>query len=214
LPYDRLLFNGDDSMSAVMNPIFNLPDVQQFIKLLTVPEVKVVFNMMVENAIALSDLKILKRLTALEVHNGLRDPEDENHPITLPEQLLTLTERIDNIKEPTQELVKPRTTLEQKATELVNHLKAVKPRNKEMFLNSEETMHFMKEGLPEPLRMKDIKNPRQFKRDVIQKAKSMFPFIFLDKKKHGRRDVRIVYKPENDTMRHKCTDTYVRPKPT
>ena len=46
-------------MSAVMNPIFNLPDVQQFIKLLAVPEVEVVFNLMVENAIALSELKIL-----------------------------------------------------------------------------------------------------------------------------------------------------------
>ena len=75
-------------------------------------------------------------------------------------------------------------------------------------------MHFLKCILPEPLRMKDIKNPRQFKRDVLQKAKSMFPFIFLDQKKNGRRDVRVVYKPENDTMRRKRTDPYVRLKPT
>ena len=62
--------------------------------------------------------------------------------------------------------------------------------------------------------MKDIKNPRQFKRDVIQKAKSMFPFIFLDKKKHGRRDVRVVYKPESDTLQRNRMDTYRRLDPT
>jgi len=199
-------------MSAVMNPIFNLPDVQQFIKLLAVPEVEVVFNLMVENAIALSELKILKRLADVEKALGLNDFSDfkEEHEMTLPEQISLLAERIDNITEPIQESVKPRTTLEQKATELVNHLKAVKPRNEEMFLNSEETMDFMKSGLSEPLRMKDIKNPRQFKRDVIQKAKSMFPFIFLDKKKHGRRDVRVVYKPKNDTMQRNRMDTYIR----
>lgn len=203
-------------MSAVMNPIFNLPDVQQFLKLLKVPEVQAVFNTMVENAIALSELNILKRLADVEKALGLNVFSDfeEEHEITLPEQISLLAERIDNITEPIQESVKPRTTLEQKATELVNYLKVAEPRNKEMFLNSEETMHFMKCILPEPLRMKDIKNPRQFKRDVIQKAKSMFPFILLDKKKHGRRDVRIVYKPENDASLLKRTDAYIRSETT
>jgi hypothetical protein len=44
------------------------------------------------------------------------------------------------------------------------------------FLDSKEIMHFLKHDLPEPLRMKDIQNPRQFKKDVLGKAKSMFPF--------------------------------------
>ena len=92
-------------MSAVMNPIFNLPDVQQFIKLLAVPEVEVVFNLMVENAIALSELKILKRLADVEKALGLNDFSDfkEEHEMTLPEQISLLAERIDNITEPIQE---------------------------------------------------------------------------------------------------------------
>jgi len=189
--------------------------VKKLLELLKNQEVQAFLNQFIENSMITSDLKILKRLADIEIALGLNDYSDytEEHEQTIPEQLSLLAERIDNITEP-KELVKPRTTLEQKATELVNYLKVVKPRNEEMFLNSEETMHFMKEGLPEPLRMKDIKNPRQFKRDVIQKAKSMFPFISLDKKKHGRRDVRVVYKPENDTSRLKRTDAYIRSETT
>ena len=198
-----------------INSIFNLPDVQQFLNLLKVPEVQTVFNTMVEKAIALSELNILKRIAKLEVHTGLDDPEDGDHPITMAEQIDQLAERIDNITEPTQEtVIEPRTTLEHKAVELATHLMDTATNTGKMFLNSEETMDFMKSGLSEPLRMKDIKNPRQFKRDVIQKAKSMFPFIFLDKKKHGRRDVRVVYKPENDTMQRKRMDTYIRSETT
>jgi len=198
-----------------INSIFNLPDVQQFLKLLKVPEVQTVFNLMVENAIVLSELKILKRLTKLEVHTGLDDPGGEDHPITMAEQIYQLAERIDNKTEPIQEtVIEPRTSLEFKATEFAIHVRDVATKTGKTFLKSKEIMDFMKSGLSEPLRMKDIQNPRQFKRDVIQKTKSMFPFIFLDKKKNGRRDVLIVYKPENGTIRRKRTDTYVRPKPT
>jgi hypothetical protein len=133
----------------------------------------------------------------------------------MTEQIYQLTERIDNKTEPIQEtVIEPRTSLEFKATEFAIHVRDVATKTGKTFLKSKEIMHFMKEGLPEPLRMKDIKNPRQFKKDVIKKASKMFPFIVLDKKKEGRRDVRVVYKPENDTKRPNCTDTYVRLKPT
>jgi len=189
--------------------------VKKLLELLQNQEVQAFLKLFIDNSMATSDLKILKRLADVEKALGLNDFSNfkEEHEMTLPEQISLLAERIDSITEP-KELVKPRTTLEQKATELVNYLKVVKPRNEEMFLNSEETMDFMKSGLSAPYRMKDIKNPRQFKRDVIQKAKSMFPFIVLDKKKQGRRDVRIVYKPENDTMQRKRMDTYIRSETT
>jgi len=35
-------------------------------------------------------------------------------------------------------------------------------------------------------------------------------FISLDKKKHGNRDVRIVYKPKNDNMIPNRMGTYIR----
>jgi hypothetical protein len=204
-------------MSAVKNPVFDSPDVQQFLKLLGIPEVQIVFNLMVENAITISGLDILKRLTALEVRTGIEDPIDEDHPMTLPEQLSILTERIDNKAEPVQEpipVIEPRTTLEHKATEFALYIKDAAAKTGKMFLDSQEILHFFKHDLPEPLRMKDIQNPRQFKKDVLDKAKSMFPFIDLNKKKNGRRTIRVVYKPENDTKRLNRTDPYIRSKPT
>ena len=204
-------------MSTVMNPVFDSPDVQQFLRLLGIPEVQIVFNLMVENAITISGLDILKRLVALEVHTGLEDPIDEDHPITLPEQLSILTELINNTKEPIQEtipVIKPRTTLEHKATEFALYIKDAAAKTGKTFLDSKEIMHFLKNDLPEPLRMKNIQNPRQFKKDVLEKAKSMFPFIDLNKKKEGRRTVRVVYKPENDTNRLNRTDPYIRSKPS
>jgi hypothetical protein len=204
-------------MSAIKNPNFNSLDVQQFLKLLGIPEVQIVFNLMVDAAIALSENRILKRLTALEVRTGLEDPIDKDHPMTLPEQLSILTDRIDNKTETTQEsipVIEPRTTLEHKATEFALYIRDAAAKTGKQFLGSKEIMHFLKHGLPEPLRMKDIQNPRQFKKDVLGKAKSMFPFIDLNKKKEGRRTVRVVYKPENDINRLNRTDPYIRSKPS
>jgi hypothetical protein len=204
-------------MNTVTNPVFDSPDVQQFLKLLGIPEVQIVFNLMVENAITVSGLDILKRLVALEVHTGIENPIDEDHPITLPEQLSILIERIDNKTEPIQEnvpVIEPRTTLEHKATEFALYIKDAAAKTGKTFLDSKEIMHFLKHDLPEPLRMKNIQNPRQFKKDVLGKAKSMFPFIDLNKKKEGRRTVRVVYQPENDIQRLNRMDPYIRSKPT
>jgi hypothetical protein len=197
-----------------INPVFDLPDVQQFLKLLKVPEVQTVFNSMVENAIALSELNLLKRVAALEIKTGIEDPEDEVHPITLPEQLSLLAERVDSKTEPVKQEyvpeIEPRTTLEHKATEFALYVKDIVNTTGQMFLDSKQIMYFMKYELPEPLRMKDIQNPRQFKRDVLQRAKTMFPFIVLDKKKHGKRETVALYKPEKDYKRLNRMETYIR----
>ena len=103
--------------------------------------------------------------------------------------------------------------MEHKATEFALYVRDAAKTGK-MYQDAKEIIHFLKNDLPEQLRMKDIQNPRQFKKDVLQKAKSMFSFISLDRKKNGRRDVRVVYKPENDTIRLNRTDLYIRTKPT
>src|SRR5664280_1969484 len=121
--------------------------VNQFLALLQDPDIKPVLNLYLENFLATSELKILKRLAALEQVMGLNsmDLSEEDHEQTIPEQLSLLAERIDNITEPvtSQDPIKPvvntnpKTTLEHKASALVEHLKTnVKPRNGEVFLLS------------------------------------------------------------------------------
>jgi len=196
--------------------------VNQFLALLDDPDIKPVLNLYLEGFLATSELKILKRLAALEQVMGLNNMDftDEDHEQTIPEQLSLLAERIDNITEPvtSQDPIKPmvntnpKTTLEHKASALVEHLKTnVKPRNGEVFLNTREIIHFLKHEIPEEYRLKNIQNPRQAKKDIIEKAKKMFSdLISLNKKKHGNRDIRIVYKPKNDDMIPNCMGTYIR----
>ena len=172
----------------------------------------------VDYSIATSELEILPRLSVVETDLGHNDfAFDEEHVPTIPEQLKELSNRIEQpLNKPTEsiktELPVIKTTLEHKASELVEHLKTnVKPRNGEVFLNSREIMTFLKHEIPEEYRLKNIQNPRQAKKDIIEKAKKMFSdFISLDKKKHGNRDVRIVYKPKNDNMIPNRMGTYIR----
>jgi len=95
-----------------------------------------------------------------------------------------------------KELSVIKTTLEHKASELVEHLKTnVKPRNGEVFLNTREIIHFLKYEISEEYRIKDIQNPRQIKKAVIERARKLFPdIVTLSQRKHGTKDVRIVYK--------------------
>lgn len=183
--------------------------VNSFFMLMKDPEVQPVFRdyleNIIENVLATSELKVLKRIAALESKLGLNDFSDleDEHEVTIQEQLSILAERIDNVTEPVtcQETVKepavcPKSTLEHKACELVEHLKTnVNVRNGEVFLTSREVTDFLKYEINEEFRIKDVKNTRQVKKDVIEKAQTMFPDnVFLSKKKHGNKDVRIVYK--------------------
>lgn len=85
--------------------------IQQFLMFLKDPEIQPVFRNYIENILATSELKILKRLAAVEATLGLNDFADfeEEHELTIPEQLSLLTERIDTItelvKEPFRETV-------------------------------------------------------------------------------------------------------------
>ena len=171
-------------------------------------------------SVATSDLKILKRLAVVETdlgHNDLADFEEDREP-TIPEQIKQLSERLEHPSSKSTDSIKielpviPKTTLEHKASELVEHLKNdIAPRNGEVFLTSREIITFLKYEIKEEYQMKDIQNPRQAKKDIVEKAKKMFSdFISLDKKKHGNRDIRIVYKPKNDNMIPNRMGTYIR----
>lgn len=139
--------------------------VNQFIELLKDKEVQSVFKLLVENIIVISDFDILKRLSALE------DPQtapqlNENH----------VTERIPTAN----------TRTEARACKIVERLKGKR------FLDSKEIVNYLKHGIDEHLRVKEGQNVRKIKKEVLNKVIQLFPNMFLDKKKQGRREVRLI----------------------
>jgi len=157
----------------------------------------------VDYSVATSDLKILKRLSVVETdlgHNDLADYEEDHIP-TIPEQIKELSERIEqplcrptiSIKMDTE--IIPQTVTEHRARELIEHLKNdIAPRNSEVFLTSREIIIFLKDGINVEHRIKkNVKNIRQVKKDVIEKAFEMFPTsVSLSKKSNGHKEVRVV----------------------
>ena len=157
----------------------------------------------VDYSVATSDLKILKRLSVVETdlgHNDLADYEEDHIP-TIPEQIKELSERIEqplcrptiSIKMDTE--IIPQTVTEHRARELIEHLKNdIAPRNSEVFLTSREIIIFLKDGINVEHRIKkNVKNIRQVKKDIIEKAFEMFPTsVSLSKKSNGHKEVRVV----------------------
>ena len=182
--------------------------VQQFQMLVKDPDVQPVFKIYVENILATSELNILKRLAALEYTLGLNDFADfeDEHELTVPEQFSLLAERIDTITEPVvkapiKELtIIPTSKTEVRAAELVEQLKNTPERNHGVFMTSPEIMSFLKCDLSDEYIIGNkVKNPRQIKKDVLEKAVEMYPdIVCLSKRKTGNKEVRIVYKPKID----------------
>ncbi|MGA9109027.1 MAG: hypothetical protein WB290_01925, partial [Smithella sp.] len=125
----------------------------------------------IDCSITMSEFQILKRLSVVETELGYNNSDfEDEYKITIPEQLSILAKRIETITaaidEPVKEVIEkqvinPKTTLEHKAAELVEHLKTkVNPRNGEVFLNSREIITVLKHEIPEEYRLKDIQNPR------------------------------------------------------
>jgi hypothetical protein len=170
------------------------------------PEIQPFFRNYIENIIATSDLRILKRLTAVETLLGLNDYSDfenEEREITIPEQLSILAERIDNVTEivPTEPIPEPVIMLKSKteirAHLLVEHLRNdVIDRHGSKFISSKEIVHFLKNEVPIDYRVGDIQNIRKVKKDVFEKARKMYPDnVLLNKKTTGRKDVRLIFRP-------------------
>jgi hypothetical protein len=196
-----MLINLEDLNAYIQNQIEKaLPAAVE--KVLSDPENPMFLNA-VERILAISDLKILKRLFTHDILLGLEEPfdtEEERAP-NLPEQLKELSERIEqplcrptiSIKMDTE--IIPQTVTEHRAQELIEHLKNdIAPRNSEVFLTSREIMIFLKDGINVEYRIKkNVKNIRQVKKDVIEKAFEMFPTsVSLSKKSNGHKEVRVV----------------------
>ncbi len=196
--------------------ILSCNDVEQveiFRELIKQPAVKQDLFCIISEFMATSELKVLKRLSALETALGFNEPEDDDEEPTIPDQIKQLSEKLENAsvkpqEEPEIDLpVVPETTLERKACALVEHLKEkVQPRNNQVFLNSKEIVSFMKTELPEDLRLKDVRNPRQAKKDVLEKAVKMFSdTVMIITNLSGNKVKGIALKP---SVNRKYTDAY------
>jgi hypothetical protein len=169
-------------------------------KVLSDPE-NPLFIKAVESVLAISDLKILKRLYDHDVLFGLREPYEDEDVVSiharieaLEQKALIATEKpIESI---TSEIpIIPKTTLERKATELVTRITGkIKPGKNEVFMDNAELNNFFKSELPEELKSNDT-NLRRVKKRVMEKAKQLFPDnVFISKSKYGRHETRIVFK--------------------
>ncbi len=150
-------------------------------------------NLYLENFLATSELKILKRLAALEAMLGLNDMEPEEE-FSIPAQLSLLSSRIDNVNVANLQSLEPvqvrSTKTESRAHLLVQKLKSLKTRK---HLDSREIVQFLKYGIEERLRAKEGQNIRQIKKEVLEKAESIFKGeVELNKRKQGRREIRLV----------------------
>jgi len=153
-----------------------------------------------DNRLITSELEVLPRIRSVEKISGVYQFEDwEDHEPTIPEQIKELTERLEHPFDKSIELpIVPETTLEHKACAIVEHLKEkVKPRNDAIFMNSNEIINFLKCELPEDLRLKeDIRNPRQAKKDILEKAMKLFSdSVQIIRNKSGNKVTGIALKP-------------------
>lgn len=164
--------------------------ISQFIALLKDPNVQEFLKLFIDNSIATSELQILKRLSKMEGVLGISEPLDDMP--TIPQQLQSLKDKVTSLPDDFKHLVEPKiqptTKTEKRAVALVSKLRQVKKR----FLTSAEIVSFLKQ-LPEDIQItEDMCNPREVKREVLEKATQLFPDIQLNKSKHGRREVRIL----------------------
>ena len=174
--------------------------------LLEHPAVQSFLDIFFDARLATSDLRVLKRLSALERKVGIDEdiPGEEEDEVTITERIQDIESRLDNQAypetaedfEPCLE-VAPKTTLENKAYELVEYLKAkVKPRKNEIFMTPREFYNFMKNEISEDLRLKGTKISRQSKKDVFEKARELYPNnVFIVKKSFGHQETVIVWRP-------------------
>ena len=140
--------------------------VKEFLALLKHPQVQSFLKLFIDSSIATSELEILQRLTALE--DSQAEPKSaENKPM--------------------EQIPLPETKTEQRACKVAEKLKGKK------FLSSKEIINYLKYEIEDKLKVKEGANVRQTKKEVLEKVIKLFPNTFLDKKKCGRREVRLIF---------------------
>ena len=161
--------------------------VTTFLELLENPEVLKTLNTFIDNRIATGETRILQRLARIEQLLGIEDYGIENDKPA--ERLDKIEEKIEHCGFVYPTLPPEPTKTEERACLLVQELHA---QGKDYF-SAREVLNFLKNKLPESCALPaKIKNVRKVKADVLEKAKAMYPNVFTNKKKQGRKEVRLI----------------------
>jgi hypothetical protein len=185
-----------DQVSRLINALINNPKIQPILR------------MYLDNFLATSDSKPLKRITALETKTGLNDYPIEGYEAenTIPRQISLLSEQIKEITKTNnkQSIIKSipesihigmsKTTA--RAILLYKDVIEVASDGKDQIvIHSREIKDFLTNNIQQEYRVGDVSNFRKVKRDVFSTLQKLLPDnVLLDRKKYGRRDIRLVYK--------------------
>jgi len=171
------------------------------------PDVQPTFRTYIENILATSELNILKRLKVIETLLELNDyPIDDGEAeSTIPKQISLLSNQMkeviktnnkQSIMEPISESVHigmSKTTA--RAILLFKDVIEVASEGKDQIvIGSREIKNYLTTHIQPEYRVGDVSNFRKVKKDVLTTLKKLLPDnVLLDKKKHGRREIRLIY---------------------
>ena len=185
--------------------------INQLMMLIKDPEVQPFFRKyienIIENVLATSDLKILKRLTTIETMLELNDYPIENDEAesTIPKQISLLSNQIKEVIKTNnkQSIMEPipksihigmsKTTA--RAILLFKDVIKVAIEGKDQIvIESRDIKNYLTNHIEPEYRVGDVSNFRKVKRDVLTTLKKLLPDnVLLDRNKYGRRDIRLVY---------------------
>jgi hypothetical protein len=177
------------------------PEIQPFFR-------KYIENI-IENVLATSELNILKRLKAIETVLGLNDyPLDDNEvESTIPRQIFLLSEQIKELTKTNNKrsIIEPihkslhigmSKTTARAVLLYKNVIEVASEGKRQVVIDSREIKDFLTNKIHSEYRVGDVSNFRKVKKDVFTTLKKLLPDnILLDRKKYGRRDIRLVYDP-------------------
>ena len=183
--------------------------INQFLTLMKDPDVQPTFRMYIENVLATSELNILKRLKVIETMLELNDypVDDDESDSTIPKQISLLSNQINeviktnnkrSIMEPIPKAIHigmSKTTA--RAILLFKDVIEVAIEGKDQIvIGTRDIKNYLTNHIEPEYRVGDVSNFRKVKKDVLTKLKKLLPDnVLLDKKKYGRREIRLVYGP-------------------
>ena len=181
--------------------------INQFLMLMKDPDVQPTFRMYIENVLATSELNILKRLKVIETMLELNDypVDDDESDSTIPKQISLLSNQINeviktnnklSIMEPIPKAIHigmSKTTA--RAILLFKDVIEVAIEGKDQIvIESRDIKNYLTNHIEPEYRVGNVSNYRKVKKDVLTTLKKLLPDnILLDKKKYGRREIRLVF---------------------
>ena len=181
--------------------------INQFLTLMKDPDVQPTFRMYIENVLATSELNILKRLKVIETMLELNDYpiDDDEAKNTIPKQISLLSNQIKEVVKTNnnQSIIEPihesvhigMSKTNARAILLFKDVIEVAIEGKDQIvIGSREIKDFLTKHIQPEYRVGDVSNFRKVKKDVLTTLKKLLPDnVLLDRKKYGRREIRLVY---------------------